>query len=56
MGDLGIIFGLTIGYIVITTLVGVWSAKYAKDTTSFMTAKNLMGPFIVGPPGMKRLF
>jgi SSS family solute:Na+ symporter len=48
MGDLGIIFGLTISYIVITTLVGVWSAKYAKDTTSFMTAKNLMGPFIVG--------
>ena len=48
MGDLGIIFGMTIAYIVITTLVGMWSAKYAKDTSSFMTAKNLMGPFVVG--------
>ncbi len=48
MSDLTIIFGMTFGYIILTTLVGVWSIKYAKDTTSFMTARSLMGPFIVG--------
>lgn len=48
MTDLGIIFGITLGYIVLTTIVGMWSVKYTKDTTSFMTAKGLMGPFIVG--------
>jgi len=48
VGGLAIIFGMTIGYIVITTATGAWSAKYAKDTTSFMIAKNLMGPFIIG--------
>ncbi|MDB5980426.1 MAG: hypothetical protein JWQ69_1441 [Pseudomonas sp.] len=35
-------------YIVITTLVGSWSAKYTKDTSAFMSAKNMMGTFVVG--------
>lgn len=48
MTDLGIIFGITFGYIILTTVVGVWSIKYAKDTTSFMTARSLMGPFVIG--------
>lgn len=43
-----IVFGFTVAYIVITTLVGMWSAKYTKDTTSFMTAKNQMPYFLVG--------
>jgi SSS family solute:Na+ symporter len=48
MTDLGIILGITFGYIILTTIIGMWSVKYAKDTTSFMTARSLMGPFIVG--------
>ena len=40
-----IIVGL---YVAVTTLVGAWSAKYTKDTSSFMSAKNLMGPVVVG--------
>ncbi len=35
-------------YVVVTTLVGSWSAKYTKDTSSFLSAKNLMGPVVVG--------
>lgn len=35
-------------YAITTTLIGVRSAKYNKDTATFMTAKNLMGPFVVG--------
>ena len=35
-------------YIIITTVVGSWSVKYTKDTTAFMSAKNLMGPIVVG--------
>jgi solute:Na+ symporter, SSS family len=44
----GIIFGIAAVYLVITTVVGVWSVKYAKDTNSFMSAKNQMGVYIVG--------
>jgi SSS family solute:Na+ symporter len=35
-------------YVAATTMVGSWSAKYTKDTSSFMSAKNLMGPVVVG--------
>ncbi|CAA2158527.1 Sodium/glucose cotransporter [Methylobacterium brachiatum] len=35
-------------YIVVTSLVGAMSVRYTKDTQSFMTAKSLMGPTIVG--------
>jgi SSS family solute:Na+ symporter len=48
MERLAIIFGIAAAYIIISTLVGVWSVKYTKDTTSFMTAKNQMGPLVVG--------
>jgi len=43
-----IIFGIAIVYIILTTVVGAWSAKYTKDTATFMSAKNLMGPLVVG--------
>ena len=48
MPALGIIFGISLAYVVFTTIIGMLSAKYAKDSTSFLTAKNLMGPFVVG--------
>ncbi len=44
----GIIFGIAVVYLIITTLVGVWSVKYAKNTNSFMSAKNQMGVYIIG--------
>lgn len=43
-----IVFGFTIVYVAVTTAVGMWSVKHTKDTTSFMTAKNQMSPFLVG--------
>lgn len=43
-----IVFAVTVAYIVVTTVVGMWSVKHAKDTTSFMTAKNHVGPYLVG--------
>ncbi|MDR3592026.1 MAG: sodium:solute symporter family protein [Negativicutes bacterium] len=48
MEKLSIIFGMVAAYVLISTLVGVWSVKHTKDTTSFMTAKNKMGPAVVG--------
>jgi SSS family solute:Na+ symporter len=45
---IGIIFGIVIAYIIASTLVGVLSLKHTKDTKSFMTGKNQMGPIIVG--------
>jgi len=44
----GIIFGIAIAYLILTTVIGMWSVKYAKDTTSFMSAKNQMGVYIIG--------
>jgi solute:Na+ symporter, SSS family len=35
-------------YLGITTLVGMWSVRHTKDTASFMTAKNQMGPLMMG--------
>jgi SSS family solute:Na+ symporter len=35
-------------YIVGTTLIGMWSLKYVKDTTTFMTAKHMLGPWVIG--------
>jgi SSS family solute:Na+ symporter len=43
-----IVFGCTVAYIIITTLVGMWSLKQTKDTASFMTAKNQMSFWIIG--------
>ncbi len=48
MGRLGIIFTIAIAYVIVTTLVGVLSSRKHKDSSSFMTAKNQMGPFLVG--------
>src|ERR1035437_10312835 len=45
---LGIIFAISLAYIVKTTGLGMLSAKYSKDSTSFLTAKNMMGPLVVG--------
>ena len=44
----GIIFGIAIAYLILTTFIGVWSAKYTKDTKSFMSAKNQMGVYLIG--------
>ena len=44
----GIIFGIAIAYLLLTTVVGVWSVKYSKDTQSFMSAKNQMGVYLIG--------
>ena len=44
----GIIFGIAIAYLIMTTAIGVWSAKYSKDTNSFMSAKSQMGVYLVG--------
>jgi SSS family solute:Na+ symporter len=35
-------------YIVGTTIAGSMSVKYTKNTAIFMSAKNLMGPWVVG--------
>lgn len=43
-----IMVAIAVVYILVTTLVGVWSVKYTKDTNSFMTGKKMMGPFIIG--------
>ncbi len=43
-----IVFGCTVAYILVTTVVGMWSVKKTKDTASFMTAKNQLGPVLVG--------
>lgn len=43
-----IVFGCTVAYIIITTVVGMWSIKTTKDTDSFMTAKHQMGVWVVG--------
>lgn len=48
MDRLTIIFGIAAAYIVVTTLVGAWSVKHTKDTQSFMTAKNQLGPWLIG--------
>lgn len=48
MEKLSIIFGMVAAYVFISTLVGVWSVKHTKDTTSFMTAKSKMGPVVIG--------
>jgi len=45
---LGIIFAISLAYIVMTTVLGMLSARYSKDSTSFLTAKNMMGPLVVG--------
>ncbi|MFM0089159.1 sodium:solute symporter family protein [Paraburkholderia sediminicola] len=43
-----IIMAIVVTYIALTTFVGTLSAKYTTDTSSFMSAKNMMGPFVVG--------
>jgi len=43
-----IVLGCTVAYIIITTMVGMWSVKKTKDTASFMTAKNQMSVWVVG--------
>jgi len=45
---LTIIFGIVIAYIIISTLVSMSALKKTKDTASFMTAKNKMGPWVIG--------
>lgn len=48
MEKMVIVIGCTIAYIIITTLVGMWSVKQTKDTASFMTAKHQMSFWVVG--------
>ena len=48
MERLTIIFGFCFAYIVIVTLVGMWSLRRTRDTDSFMTAKHQMGPIVIG--------
>jgi len=43
-----IIFGIVIAYLVLTTVVSALSAKYANVTSSFMSPKNQLGPYLVG--------
>ncbi len=43
-----IVFGCTVAYIVITTLVGMWSVRKTRDTESFMTGKKQLGYWVVG--------
>lgn len=43
-----IVFGCIVAYIIVTTVVGMWSVKKTKDTDSFMTAKHQMGTWVVG--------
>lgn len=45
---MGIILSIAALYIIVTTLVGVWSVKYTKSTTTMMTAKAMLGPAVVG--------
>lgn len=44
----GIILGIVVLYIAITTIVGARSLKYTKNTSNMMSAKSMMGPTIVG--------
>jgi SSS family solute:Na+ symporter len=44
----GIILGIVVAYLALTTVIGAWSIKYSKDTSSFMMAKNQMGTYVVG--------
>lgn len=48
MERLWIIFGIVATYVVMCTLLGSWSVKRTKDTSSFMTAKQQLGPMLVG--------
>ncbi|SDE05206.1 sodium:solute symporter family protein [Sporomusa acidovorans] len=48
MDRLWIIFGFSVVYIIVTTVVGMWSVKKTKDTESFMTAKNQMSTWVIG--------
>jgi SSS family solute:Na+ symporter len=43
-----IVFSCTIAYIVVTSLVSMWSVRKTKDTTSFMTASHALGAYLVG--------
>lgn len=45
---MGIILGIAVIYIIVTTLVGVRSLKYTKSTSSMMSAKAMMGPAVIG--------
>jgi SSS family solute:Na+ symporter len=48
MHGLGLVVGITAAYIIGTTLLGIWSVRYVKDVTTFMTAKNMLGQWIIG--------
>ncbi len=48
MDRLAIIFGISFVYIVVTTVVGMWSLRRTKDTESFMTAKHQIGAIVIG--------
>src|SRR5208337_5610162 len=48
MDRLAIIFGISFVYIIVTTVVGMWSLRRTKDTESFMTAKHQMGAIVIG--------
>lgn len=48
MERLIIIFGFTVVYVVVCTMFGSWSVKRTKDTSSFMNAKNQLGPMLIG--------
>ncbi|MDR3592025.1 MAG: sodium:solute symporter family protein [Negativicutes bacterium] len=43
-----IVFGCTVFYIIVTTLVGMWSVRHTKDTASFMNAKSQLGVWVIG--------
>lgn len=43
-----IVFGCTVVYIVITTLISMASVRQTKDTASFMTGKNQMSFWVIG--------
>lgn len=43
-----IVVGSTAAYLVITTLIGMWSVRKAKDTSSFMTGNHQMSTWVVG--------
>ncbi len=45
---LGIVLGIVIAYVAVSTLVGSWSLKHTRDTQSFMTAKKQMGFLVIG--------
>ena len=49
MERLEIILGMAVVYLIVTTMVGSLSARKSnKDVKSFMTAKNQLGPMLVG--------